>query len=284
MSTLGCVMHFHSEELMIKDWILHHSRLVDKAILINHSSTDRSVEIAESVLPAGWQIVDSRLADFNADANGREVEYWETQLNTDWKIALNTTEYIFNVDIKEQLERWEFRDPNVMAIGMRAVCLVDRDEKFKIGGEYGPWIYPPTNPPPQIELWRKHTWGFVNYEANIPLVRRYRFYHRADHGHYQTGRHAVNLPYQTDFNLLHLHFSFAPYPECKQRKLQIQERIPEIDKSAGFGFEHIVTSEQLDQKRLEMLQYSYNLFDDETYKDCYEKFMDTWYKFDVSRL
>lgn len=254
---VSVVTHFFNEELLLPDWINHHKEIFDHGILINHNSTDNSVDIVKQLLPEGWLLVDTQLPDFDAVANDQEVMYWESTLPKDeWKLALNTTEFVFCPNLKDKLDGWQQQHPDALAFGSRAVCLVDKD---------------PT--PIESPIFKNRTSGFINYEPGVPVVRRWRYIHKAIHGHYEVGRHGVGLPNVCLPEFLHLHFLYSPWPECKPRKLQIQTRIPEHNKRGGLGFEHLVNEEVLDARREDTLKLCSNLLDNSLFKEAYEHYI-----------
>lgn len=247
------VMHFYNEELLIGAWLDHHKNMFDHGILINHQSTDASLEIIKDKLPRNWQIVDTKLSNFDAVLNDREVMDYEQSL-PGWKIALNTTEFLFQPDLRQFLADMIERYPTTRAFGSRAACLIDKDEAL----------------PLEKPIWVNRTWGFLNYEAGIPTCRRWRYIHNAEHGHYSVGRHTTGLPRTELPDFLHLHFASSPWPECLPRKLQIQTRIPESDKQARLGFSHIATQADLEQSRQDELEFSSNLLQHPRFRFCYD--------------
>lgn len=249
------IMHFYNEELLIGPWIDHHKSMFDCGILINHSSTDASVEIARSKLPHGWSVVDTRLNDFNAIRNDEEVMEIEKTLTDSWKVALNTTEFMFHPDLRGCLDFLEKSHPETTAFGSRAACLVDYKENLPI----------------ESPIWKNRTYGFL-YEAGKPAFHRYRWIHKAEHGHYTPGRHDTHLPKRAFGDFLHLHLMFSPWPECIERKLQIQDRVPISDKQQGFGIQHITTKERLEITRSEVLKHCQDLMQFPEYKQAYEGF------------
>lgn len=254
--SFGLVGHFFNEELLIPHFIEHYQGIVDQAILINHQSTDSSYEIIRTKAP-NWKIVNTQLSDFNAKANDEEVEYWETQLRTTWKWSSNITEFLFIPNIKDTLKNLEIEYPNLQAFGVRTVCLVDKEQNLAI----------------EKPIWKNRIWGYINYDAGIPVIRRWRYLHKASSGKYFTGRHGTRLSSIDLENLLLLHFTYSPWPECVARKLGIQTRIPESDKNQGLGFEHIVTEKELIDTREKHLKRSYNLLTNDLYRLCYNKFL-----------
>lgn len=251
---LSVIMHFYNESLLIKDWIRHHEKIFDTGILINHASTDDSLMIATKLLPYGWSIVNTRLDNFDAYELDREVEEWERKLSG-WKWVSNTTEFIFTPNFREKLAAWEQQYPTALAFGSKPVCLVDRQSE-----------------PIETPIWKNRTHGFINYDKHI--IRRWRYIHKAEYGHYEIGRHGVYLPKVDIPEFLHLHTTLSPWPECKKRKLQIQTRIPESDKQKGWGKEHIMTGTQLEGYRNSLLSLSSNLLDDKLFNFYYHEILE----------
>lgn len=251
------VMHMFNEELLVGAWMDHHVHMFDKGIIINHQSTDNSVEIVRSKLPKDWQLVDTSLKDFGAEANDQEVMRYESQL-PGWKMALNTTEFLFQPNLKEYIAKMVEEHPTAIAIGSRAAVLIDKEDHL----------------PFKKPLWKNRTWGFLDYEPDKPVCRRWRYIHKGEHGHYATGRHGTALPRVHDMDFIHLHFSSSPWPECLPRKLQIQTRIPESDKANRLGFSHITNEAELNQCRIEGLKYSSNLLDYPVFNQHYHQLLD----------
>ena len=98
------ITHFYNEEFLLPFWIRHHSSMFDRAILINHGSTDRSVEIIKNQAPVSWKVVSGNIAKgFTAQGTDIEVEWYEGLYPNDWKIALTITEFIVSPDLRGRL-------------------------------------------------------------------------------------------------------------------------------------------------------------------------------------
>jgi len=76
---------------------------------------------------------------------------------------------------------------------------------------------------------------------------------------YELGRHGCFLPYAHVPELLLLYCQLAPYPLCRERKLQVQTRIPNSDKQARLGFQHIITEEELTELHKNQSELSFDL-------------------------
>jgi hypothetical protein len=252
---LTLISHFFSEALLLPSWIKHHAEVFDEAILIDHHSTDNSVEIAKSLIPSNWKIITTRLSDFNAQANDHEIEDIEASVSG-WKMTLNTTEFLFCPNFKEFLAEKERQHPDMLAFGTRAVSLVDKEE------------LPIENP-----IWVNRTNGILNFEPGKPTIRPWRFIHKAPRANYVTGRHGVHVPNMCLPEFLHLHFVYSPWPQCIPRKMQIQTRIPESDKAARLGFQHNVNEVELNYHYNETLMASYDLMSEPVFKQCYDELL-----------
>lgn len=251
---LSLITHFHNEEMLLPHFIDHHKDIFDDAVMINHASTDRSLEIIKAKAPASWKVVDTQLPDFNAWANDLEVMEWEKTL-PGWKMALNITEWIWHPNFREYVARHERGFPGFDAVGLKSVVLVDTPGA------------PPVSDNP---LWLDRHHGYIDLSG---AARRWRFLHRGDHGHYEIGRHGTQLAHHHDAEAYILWWGFAPWPECMERKLQIQTRIPQSDKNAGFGFQHIQTEESLTAEWNVQLGLSRELLDDPLFAESYNAFL-----------
>lgn len=254
---LGVITHFFNEEMMLPYWLDHHKKYFDCAIGINHHSTDKSVDIWNEKTNGmdEWVGTDTNMPMFQAGALDVEVmqaeSYMKQKFAPDFILVLNTTEFLFTPNLRDVLEDLQDDHPITQAFGMNSVVLVDPDHarKFLQGPD-----------------WKLHHHGYVD---NKYETRRPRYIHSREHGHYETGRHNVYLPKIVIPEMLILWWGFAPWPACKYRKLQIQTRIPQSDKDARLGWEHIQTDESLTEMYRTHLAKSYNLMEDKVYETAY---------------
>jgi len=268
MITLGGISHFYNEELLIPYWFNHHKNLFDELILVDYHSTDNSRAMLEGMCAVqrdrgkNWRVVTTQYDRFQAATNDAEVMYYEAQLETEWKLALNTTEFVWDVKFKETLERlgnsYNYDRLNISAFGMRSFVMVDKAEQ-------------------EVDdrpLWMHRHNGFwdggLDWRNVNPTVRRWRYVHKEAHGHYHTGRHGTYLPHINLNGMSLLWMGYSPWPQCKARKLQIKSKMAESDIAARLGFEHLMTSEDLDHKYQEYLNMSYDLREVEDFKSQYD--------------
>jgi hypothetical protein len=230
--------------------------LFEVAYLLDHQSTDRSVEIIRELAPH-WKIIPSYLTEFSASANDREVSETEHKMKLeeapDFIVTLNITEIIFTPNFKERLQLLSTLAPDIQAFGMRSVCLVDPE------------------PNESTKLLDRH-YGYVDYERGVQGARRWRYIHNWLWGNYELGRHGTLLKHTNCPELLIAYWQFAPFPDCKQRKQQIDTRRPTYDKINGLGAQHgiVATEEGFQRIYKEELSRSFNLLDFPLYKEYYD--------------
>ena len=235
MQDLYIITHVYNEKLMLEPWIKHHYDIADKIIILDSNTTDDSLDIVKKYPKC--EIVKSKIPDFSAWGNTQECMALEASLPADaFKIILNVTEWIWHPNFKEFIIK-DFNSYNYpIAIGMKSIIMVDTQ--------------------PEIDLCNKSPYGFVDYRQEH---RRWRFVHNAKYGQYEIGRHGTTLPTLLRDDMFILWLGFFPYPQCKERKLQIQTQIPQADKNVRLGWEHIINSEELDQRHQEFVIKSNNL-------------------------
>lgn len=211
--------HFYNEEYMLPWWLNHHKDIFDWGVCINYSSTDRSVEIIKDICPK-WTVVDSINDKFDAKLCDDEVVKYEKQI-PGWKITLNVTEFLIgDFSVLDNTPDQELIIPcNVM---------VDMEEENLVVSN--------------LPLIDQKYFG-IHFSDPGTRLRRPRCIHNKSYVNYPLGRH-----YETHNNesLQVCWYGWSPFNEkIIQRKLQIQNKIPESDKSRGFGREHLTSREQL---------------------------------------
>lgn len=239
MSSLSAIIHLFNESYLLPHWIEHHKGVFKEVIAIDHHSTDNSVEIIKTLAPE-YRVVTSRLANFDAVQTDLEVMEYENQLTSDFKIALTVTEFLFNHNYVEILERLKKENPEKQAFAGKCFSLID---------------YWPHRPPVTGPLWRSYSYGsFSNLSLGVDT--RWRFAHCAPNGKYTPGRHTTYLPVFYSEELFLLHWRFAPWPQVKERKLQIQQKVPASDLMQGMGAHHIRTDKELENEYQSWLKIS----------------------------
>lgn len=250
---LGILTHVYNEEMLLPHWIEHHLPLVEQMVIIDHHSTDNTVEVIRSLAPEAT-IVTSRLHEF--DASGTDAEVMDVEashLSTKWKCCLNVTEFLWCKDLPSILE---VQGSEYEAIGLRAYMMVDSE----------------LNLPLDEPLWKNRTNGYLDNETSL-ASRRWRYVHRMEHGGYGLGRHntAHKATRNVDWNILFAEFS--PWPQAVERKMQVQTKIPAHDRAAGAGVQHQQSLQTLDNFYRSELSKSSNLLLDKNFKANYDNYI-----------
>lgn len=254
---LHCIMNFHNEELLMKDWILHHRSIYDEVLLVNHRSVDSSLDLIKEYAPDHWKLIDTTTTCFDAQANDNELMKLE-ELSYDgnrWIYVSNTTEFIWKKSLKEYLEIQDTAGHS--CIGMRNYILIDKEENE-------------INPDEPLYKTRHH--GYKDTYGH----RRWRYVHKHKNGAYTTGRHTVNHGSFHDPDLYMLYFGLSPWPACLPRKTQIAGQMPLSDKKKGLGFQHLLT--EADHRKNWATAQKDNLLELPEFKEQYDYFVNSYGK------
>lgn len=206
--------HFFNEEYLLSWWLRHHRKHFDHGILINYTSTDKSVEVIRDLCPT-WEVVDSQNEVFDAAACDREVKMHEERVEG-WRITLNTTEFLYGnyASLSEYGPRTLILAPSLYFVSREFGETPDPErplhEQVKSGVHYS------------SDRRMRNLRGLANYNAPFPNV----------------GRHYEDWSFMAqDFAIFN--YGFAPLNDrLIARKVQIQHRIPPSDKQCQKGFEH----------------------------------------------
>jgi len=215
------ISHFYNEEYLLPWWLEHHKKYFNHGILINYASTDNSVSTIRQLCP-DWTVINSKNEFFDAKLIDDEVSDIESTVSG-WKTCLNTTEFLVgDYSLMNNTPEQEITMP----------CFIMVDVE--------PEILPSYNKP-LIE----QKYHGIHYHGRDPLARRPRLIHNKIRVEYPLGRHYPD--YNTD-KLKVLWYGWSPFNKRSlDRKLQIQNRIPESDKARGFGSQHIADENKLNQ-------------------------------------
>jgi hypothetical protein len=255
------ISHFYNEAYLLPWWLSHHRNLFDYGILINHGSTDNSLEIIKEYVP-NWRIVNSTLTFFDAFMTDLEVMSYEKEI-PGWKIALNVTEFLIStVDLNSLQSHLESEKRTGVACS--GYILVDN----RINNQ---------SLDKSMPLLKQLNWGF-NDNADISpenrlamnlgsiLPSRNRFFHKNPVGMYQPGRHQSYHPESNVrlSDLMILHCGFAPWnTDFIHRKTGIKDRINPDDFKRGWGLQHLKERKELDRSHKLALDISYDLRSDD---------------------
>ncbi len=235
------ITHFFNEAYLLPWWVEHHTKLFDNGILIDHGSTDDSVDICRQLAPH-WRVVKSRLTHFDAWLTDFEVMSYEFDL-PGWKVALNTTEFIISNPGFDEIERF-LQSEGKKGVAASGMTMIDKE--------------PGIEPRQDLPLITQKPWAIDDNRFNRRWVRqalgypkavlRNRFYHCLPTGMYHAGRHSsFSLDWKQRMpNIMVLHYGYSPWNQrFLARKQQIATKIPEEDRVRGYGWQHFLTSPEL---------------------------------------
>lgn len=236
MKTVIC--HFHNEEYLLPFWLKHHKTMFDNGIMINYHSTDSSVEVIKEICP-NWQIIDTKNEDFGALEVDAEICLIEKDI-IGWRMVLNTTEFLIG-DIDANCN-----DKNIGCKYVPSAIMVCPLEMEGL------------NPDPNKLLCEQFTHG-IYADNQIAITKRAMRRISSYSYPYTVGRHYLDPP---NSDLVILWYRNSPYNESMiKRNLQIQERIPHRDKIRGFGFQHSVDRNRLQEELVQFRVDSSDIFD-----------------------
>lgn len=231
------ISHFFNEEYLLPWWLKHHKNFFDNGIMIDYHSTDSSVSIIKEICP-NWKIINTKNEFFDAEKVDNEIYEIEKYI-TGWRIILNTTEFLLGHYHK--LDTYHSNELFIPSYTMiDNICnkniLLDNNIsliKQKFYGAYYDPRWPKHHKPRQRKL--------SNYAHKHPI-----------------GRHYNNKKINKDFIILW--YGYSPYNEnLINRKLQIQNQIPDTDKKLGRGRQHIITYEEIEKKINYLQKYRIDL-------------------------
>ena len=222
--------HIFNEEYLLPFWLQHHIKMFDDIVIVDYNSTDRSIEICKNICPT-CKIIKTRNELFDAQQVDREIMDIEDTI-IGIKIVLNVTEFLFcETSVKDLFEN----NNNLLLYGINTISPFSKN------------IY---NINSLAELFKNLLNDDVVYNDNI---RKPRYIHNHPNGSYHVGRHCTNHKSLPTNNAHIIWFGFYPMNEdLMKRKLQIQQNIPESDKRAGNGYQHLYDRNKLESLNVEM--------------------------------
>jgi 2-polyprenyl-3-methyl-5-hydroxy-6-metoxy-1,4-benzoquinol methylase len=224
------IAHFYNEEYLLPFWLHHHKTIFTHGILIDYSSTDKSVEIIKSIVP-DWTIINSRNTTFDAIDCDHEVMDIECTVRG-WKLTLNITEFLMTTNIQSIVNKYS----SFKAISIRSLQMIESSVH-----ESGNLVV--SDQP----LVKQRTFGIKDY------TRKTRTLHQAIHGNYDFGRHNTRLQPQINVpinEMVVLWFGYSPMNEdMLNRKLQIKPKMSRRDiANKKLGVEHLLSRDELIEK------------------------------------
>lgn len=218
-NNITLISHFFNEEYLLPWFLNQHKNIFNHGIMINYASTDNSVKIIKEICPT-WDVIDSKNKYFSAVEIDEEVKEIESKI-FGWKIALNVTEHIINLEVLPNIKNHVF--------GIKCYKMIDIEPNVL-----------PTYDKTLIEQKNIAT----NHCTNIGEAGT-RFIHSFDSGRYTIGRHGFNNSFSMLDDSKIAKYVFSPWNEkFIQRKLQIASKVPESDLKKGMGGHHVFSIEE----------------------------------------
>ena len=248
MPKITLISHFYNEETLLPYWIKHHKVIFDHAVLINHGSTDSSVDIIKSMAPE-WEIINSTLHEFDALITDFEVQKVEER-TIGWKVCLNTTEFLIG-PVKETIEHYERL--GVKSIYPRAMIMVDAEPGKKLSPDLSLIEQKSSGIPDNIIynfLFRRNRLKELVkglFKPGWRHVGRSRLIHCYRIAGYSLGRHGWAHKAKPIDELTICWFGFSPWnEEGIARKLGIEKKLPKSN--LHWGFHHRMSRRQLQKQ------------------------------------
>lgn len=238
------ISNFFNEQLLMPDFLRHHKPMFDHGVLIDYGSTDKSIEIIHQMCPT-WEVVKPRNPVWGSVEVNEEIKRIERQTQG-WKIHLNTTEFLICGELKDLVK--DVRSQAVHATVTVAICDCGEER-----------IDDPL-------IIKRFHWGDMEYPKG-----RQRTMHAMQQGRYGPGRHQ---PFgEPGPGMCIAWFAYAPWPECIDRKMQIQYKVPQKDYDRGWCLNHKFTPELLTEIHTALAASSQDLMLVPEYAECVNAYL-----------
>lgn len=216
------IIHIYNEEYLLPFWLNHHKDIFDDIVIIDYKSTDKSIEICKNICPK-CKIITTRNDYFEAIEIDKECMDIENGIEG-IKIILNVTEFLFCINpVKE------------IFLNMSTPISIS----IKCFSPYSNANYIVQN---NCELFS----NLLNDDVRFHQDRFTRQLHNYSNGSYTLGRHSTNNPTISTNEVFIIWLGYYPMnDDLINRKLQIQQNIPQSDKDKGYGFHHLFTLDKL---------------------------------------
>jgi UDP-glucose 4-epimerase len=211
-----------NEKYLLPFWLNHHKNMFDQIIVIDYNSTDNSIEICKSICPE-CKIIKTRNKYFDAEDIDKEFMDIENTIEG-IKIVLNTTEFLFTEKSIKDL----FMD-NTQPFSYAITCTSPySNNSYDINNNY--------------ELFK----NLLNDDIVFHNDRYIRVIHTFSNGNYNVGRHSTRNHIIPTSKAHIIWMGYYPMNDnLLERKLQIQQNIPQRDKDRKYGIQHLLSKDQM---------------------------------------
>jgi hypothetical protein len=239
------INHQRNEEFLLPFFIIHHSSMFDKAIIIGFKSSDKSAAIFDQLVPASWTMIQSNTGSIFDTSKLEQVMNLEIGNPDCWHLALTTTAFLIESNFRLNLMKSNESMPNIRRyqlinmIGTDAQVLSDK-----------------------LPLPFQRNQGIIVHRKLNP----YRYLHLGTENthRYSTGRHRYvaqgNQSFQPQLSFgpgFIMTFIYTPWPEIIDRKISVGLTIPRTDIRRKRGMQHteiLNNASALDVRRKDYLE------------------------------
>lgn len=240
------ISHFFNESYLLPFWLNHHKNIFDSGILINHNSTDNSTELVEKLTPS-WKLHNYKDREFDSEKLNDMVQKYEKKVRRNYKIVLNTTEFLIINDAKNFNKLLSKKGKNCFRFVSKIMIDEDVSKNNIIDllneKKFGIWNDQILD---KIDLQKLDDEKVIKYIKALP--QRYRFMHNYKHGKYLPGRHSSKLMFEdVDRDVAYIqYYLLSPMnDDFLKRKTQISEKVSSDDKQKDRGYQHLYSFNDL---------------------------------------
>lgn len=207
-------LHVYNEEFLLPHWIRHHYSMFDSVIIFDYDSTDNTKNIFDQMAPKTWSMIKSRNREFNAIEVDKEImDYEAKQPFGTWRLALTISEYVFHPHLRQNLSKLP-----------ASINVVQCPGVFMCGDNTKPW----DNTKPLLE--QRSRYCTDEEMCKFAEDNYSRYISRRVNLRYTSGRHSLakgSPNSHWDRSGFILKCQYIPWPEARQRKIQVITRVPQ---------------------------------------------------------
>ena len=260
------ISSIYNEEYLLPQWLEHHTKLFDHGVIVDSFCTDQSMDMVRELAP-DWEIIKTRLDYYHEPGHTREMEAIEMRFPGDWKMVVNTTEFLMVKNLNVHIQKLE--EEGVKATRTNGVVMVDRHPNVDT-----------------YNLLRDKYYGYFESdltEDNLDCMGnknrvRSRLLHCHEHGRYTSGRHTNEWTNNIDYSLFLCWFYWCPWNEQMRDRIRnyINNITPEqIEQTRDFNEawkeRYIVTDQIMEERYRHELGMSRCLIHDRGYLEAYRE-------------
>lgn len=217
----------YNEELMLPYFIRHYSQFADIIIYDNYS-TDKSEEIA---INAGAKVI-----KYDTNNQIRDDIYLSIKNNcwksskADWVIVCDVDEFVYHIDLVDLLENTNTMVYDLEMYNMYSLNFPTTDGQIYDEVKYGVPFVPSSGRSNKSLLFKPSKVREINYTPGC-------------HTSSPRGDEDININRTSDIKFLHMRFLSKEY--VIHRNSKYRERLSDINKKNGWGYDYLYSSEKI---------------------------------------